>query len=354
MHLPGALALSLGLAASAVSARQQQQQQQQQQQRAVLLSSVQSLTLRGGGAKTSHRRVPAAPQLRCVSPRALCDLHAIDVMRCTNQGSSYGDEDVEWSCAAELPAELKLGATDVVCEGYASSDDPHVLKGSCGVEYTLALTDLGERRYPDLARGRDRWFGAGGDAHGADNAWAAGLFFLVFVAVVAWIAYSACVAASDNNRRQANTARRYGGGGDGGGGGGGGGGWGPGGGGWGPRNDPPPPYPGTNNSYKSSSNGGSSSSSSSSQQQQGWRPGFWTGLASGAAASYLASGRNRDNRNNYGYAPWGSNNYGSGSRWGGGDSWAGPSSSSSSSSRRGGSSSGERHESTGFGSTRRR
>ncbi|OAA50013.1 hypothetical protein BBO_01648 [Beauveria brongniartii RCEF 3172] len=348
MHLPGALVLSFGLAASAVSAKQQQRPPPAKS--AVLLSSVQSLTLRGRGAKTSHRRVPAAPQLRCVSPRALCDLHAIDVMRCTNQGSSYGDEDVEWSCAASLPAELKLGATDVVCEGYASSDDPYVLKGSCGVEYTLALTELGERRYPDLARGGDRWFGDA-QSRGNNNAWA-GLFFLVFVAVVAWIVYSACVAASDNNRRQANTARRYGGGGDGGGsgGGGGGGGWGPGGGGWGPRNDPPPPYPGTNNSYKSSSNGGSSS-----QQQQGWRPGFWTGLAGGAAASYLASGRNRDNRNNYGYAPWGSNNYGSGSgsRWGGGDSWAGPSSSSSSS-RGGGSSSGERHESTGFGSTRRR
>ncbi|KAM3513917.1 hypothetical protein MY11210_002454 [Beauveria gryllotalpidicola] len=341
MHLRGALLLSLGLAVSAVSAKQQQRPPPANS--AVLLSSVQSLTLRGRGAKTSHRRVPAAPQLRCVSPRALCDLHAVDVMRCTNQGSSYGDEDVEWSCAASLPAELKLGATDVICEGYASSDDPYVLKGSCGVEYTLALTELGERRYPDLARGGDGWFG---DAQGGTNAWA-GLFCLVFVAVLAWIVYSACVAGSDNNRRQANTARRYGGGGDGGGGGGGGG-WGPGGGGWGPRNDPPPPYPGTNNSYKSSSNGGGSSSS---QQQQGWRPGFWTGLAGGAAASYLASGRNRDNRNNYGYAPWGSNNYGSGSRWGGGDSWAGPSSSSS---RGGGSSSGERHESTGFGSTRRR
>ncbi|KAF1731564.1 Store-operated calcium entry-associated regulatory factor [Beauveria bassiana] len=277
MHLPGALVLSLGLAASAVSAKRQQRPPPANA--AVLLSSVQSLTLRGGGAKTSHRRVPAVPQLRCVSPRALCSLHAIDVMRCTNQGSSYGDQDVEWSCAASLPAELKLGATDVICEGYASADDPYVLKGSCGVEYTLALTELGERRYPDLARGGDdRWFG--GDAQGGNNAWA-GLFFLVFVAVLAWIV-------------------------------------------------------------------------SSSQQQQGWRPGFWTGLASGAAASYLASGRNRDNRNNYGYAPWGSNNYGSGSRWGGGDSWAGPSSSSSSSSRRGGSSSGERHESTGFGSTRRR
>ncbi|ATY61136.1 DUF1183 domain [Cordyceps militaris] len=305
---------------------------------AVLLSEVQTLTLRGGGAKTSHRRVSSVPQLKCVSPRALCDLHSIDVMRCTNQGSSYGDEDIEWSCAASLPPDLKLGATDVVCEGYASSDDPYVLKGSCGVEYTIALTAQGERRYPELARGGwgTRLFD---DGQGGTNA-AAWLFAVIFLGVFAWIAYSACVA-SGNNRGQGNTTRRYGGGG-----GGGGGGDGPGGGGWGPRNDPPPPYPGSNNNQKPSS-----SSSGGGQQQQGWRPGFWTGLAGGAAATYLTSGRNRDNQNRYGYEPWGASNYGSGSRWGGGDSRAGPSSFSS---RGGGSSSNERRESTGFGSTRRR
>ncbi|OAA67466.1 DUF1183 domain protein [Cordyceps fumosorosea ARSEF 2679] len=335
MHIARALLLlplGLGLPATAAAKRPPPSD------KAVLLSSVQTLTVRGGGAKTTHRRVRAIPQLRCVSPdRALCALHAVDLMRCTNQGSSYGDEDVEWSCEASLPPELRLGATDVVCEGYASADDPYVLKGSCGVEYTLALTDQGERRYPELARGGGRGLGGGADA----SAW---LFALVFVGVFAWIAYSACVAGSGNNRRQGHTTRRYGGGG------GGGGGDGPGGGGgWGPRNDLPPPYPGSDNSYKPSSS--SSSSSSSSQQQQGWRPGFWTGLASGAAASYLAGGRNRDNnRNNY--SPWGGNNYGaSGSRWGGGDSWAGPSSSSG---RTRGGGSGDRHESTGFGSTRRR
>ncbi|TQV99604.1 transmembrane protein [Cordyceps javanica] len=341
MHLTRALLLSLGLAASTASAKRASPAAPRN---AVLLSDVQSLTLRGGGAKTTHRRVAAAPQLRCVSPKALCRLHSVDVMRCTNQGASYGDEDVEWSCAASLPPELKLGATDVICEGYASSDDPYVLKGSCGVEYTLALTAQGERRYPELARG-DRWFGNGdGDDGRGGTDPSAWLFAVIFVAVFAWIAYSACVAGSDNNRRQGH-ARRFG---DGGGGwGGGGGGDGPGGGGWGPRNDPPPPYPGSNNSYKSSSNGAGAGGA---QQQQGWRPGFWTGLASGAAATYLAGGHGRDNRNNYGYTPWGASNYGSGSRWGGGDSRAGP----SSSSRNGGSASGERHESTGFGSTRRR
>ncbi|KXJ94296.1 hypothetical protein Micbo1qcDRAFT_159393, partial [Microdochium bolleyi] len=115
---------------------------------AILLSEVQSLTLRGDGALTKHRRVPAAPQLKCISSPALCRLHAIEAMRCTNQGAGYDSEDIQWSCSASLPAELKLGSTDVICEGYASSEDPYVLKGSCGVEYRLALTKEGEARYP--------------------------------------------------------------------------------------------------------------------------------------------------------------------------------------------------------------
>lgn len=276
---------------------------------AILLSGVQSLTLRGDGALSTNRRVSAIPQLKCISPSAICNLYSIDVMRCSNQGSSYGGEDVEWSCSASLPAELKLGSTDVICEGYASPDDPYVLKGSCGVEYRLVLTEVGEQRYPDIASGGPKLFGNG--EGGTDySAW---IFTFIFVGILAWIVYSACVAP--NRAGGAPAARRGGGFG----GGGGGGGWNPG---FGPdddNNDPPPPYPGTK--------------SSSSRQQRGWTPGFWSGAAGGAAAGYMAGSRGQ-NRNNSSQAR------SSGGGWGGG------SSSSSSSSAR--------HESTGFGSTSRR
>ncbi|KAF3344187.1 Serine/threonine-protein kinase SRPK3 [Verticillium dahliae VDG2] len=197
---------------------------------AILLSQVKTLTLRGDGAQTTHRRLPAVPQLKCLSAPKLCALHPIDVLRCTNQGSGYDAEDVQWSCAANLPVDLKLGSTDVVCEGYSSADDPYVLKGSCGVEY----------RVP----------------------------------------------------------------------------------------------------------------SSSNQQGQGWRPGFWSGLAGGAAAGYMAGGRNNNNNNNNNNrndrrTGFGGGGYGYGTNDGYG--WgAGPSRTSS------GSSSSARHESTGFGSTNRR
>lgn len=291
------LALSLALSGAAAKPKPKPPSKN-----AILLSDVESLTLRGSGAVTKHRRVPAIPQLRCVSSPKICDLYSVDVMRCVNQGSSYGDEDIQWSCTASLPDTLKLGSTDVVCEGYASPDDDYVLKGSCGVEFRMALTEKGEHRYPELA-------GEGGK----QLDWAGFLFFAIFFAVVAVIVYGACIRGQENRDPQREDIRR----GWGGGGGGGGGGWG-----WGPGNDPPPPYPGTK------------------PQDNSWQPGFWSGAAAGAAgggaAGYWAGSRNRDShRHNYGST---GRNHG----WGGG------------SSRSSSSGSDARHESTGFGSTSRR
>lgn len=283
---------------------------------AIKLSDVQSLTLHGKGEMTNHRRVGAIPQLRCISRKPICDLYQIDVMRCTNQGSSWGEEDIQWSCVASLPEELKLGGTDVICEGYSSPDDPYVLKGSCGVEYTVALTSKGEKRYPDIANGGG-WFN---DGRGGTD-WAAYIFTIIFVGILGWIIYSACIRAG---RQGGNIPRHDRGG------------WQPGPGpGWGPggddNNDPPPPYPGTK-----PPGGGAG----------GWKPGFWSGAAAGAGAGYWAGGRNnRNNRSNY----RNSNDYGStggGSWFNGGGSHGGGSS--------GGSFSSTTRSSTGFGSTSRR
>ncbi|KAI5926414.1 hypothetical protein F4810DRAFT_537197 [Camillea tinctor] len=312
----------------------------------ILLSTVQSLTLRSGHT-TSHRRVPAIPQLRCVSSPSICGLHAVDVLRCTNQGSSYDAEDIQWSCVASLPPELKLGSTDVVCEGYAGPDDPYVLKGSCGVEYRLVLTEEGERKFPDIANGGGGggdgggWFGGGEGRKGAggETDYSAWLFGVIFVGVCVWILYSAFFAAEENRRARPGprTPRNRWGGGGGGGfdpgfgpGGGGGGGFG------GFQDDPPPPYP------------GSKPTSSSSQGGEGWRPGFWSGLAGGAAAGYYAGRNNNTSSSNNNSNRRQPPNYGS--SWGSGSS--SPSSSSWGSGSR--STSSARHESTGFGSTSRR
>jgi hypothetical protein len=43
----------------------------------------------------------------------------------------------QWECKADLNNDIRFGETTVVCEGYDYPDDPFVLVGSCGVEYTL-------------------------------------------------------------------------------------------------------------------------------------------------------------------------------------------------------------------------
>lgn len=286
----------------------------------VLLSNVQSLTLRKD-LKTSHRRVPAIPQLKCVGGNAK-GLYDVDVMRCKNAGSDYDDDNIQWTCTASLPEEFKLGSTDVICEGYDSPNDPYILKGSCGVEYRLVLTDKGEEKY-----GKGGWFS--GPKKGTDESGGTGetvvsvLFWIIFIGVAIWIVFSACVVRGGDVRRP-DTWRPGWGGGYGGGG--------PG----GPGDDPPPPYdwrpqPKPSSSYRN---------------DQQWRPGFWSGALGGAAAGYMAG--SRGNRQDYNQtAP---SNQRGGSWWNNGEG----SSSRSGSSGSSGSASSTRYESTGFGSTSRR
>ncbi|KAI9891332.1 MAG: hypothetical protein M1814_002845 [Vezdaea aestivalis] len=300
---------------------------------AVLLTDVNALTLYGG-RKTTHRRVSALPQLKCVGGDAK-GIYEIDVLRCKNQGTDYDDlkcvfrlehvnlvsrlltlwNSVQWTCTSSLPSEFKLGSTNVICEGYSSPDDPYILKGSCGVEYKLFLTSRGEEKYghrrDPSETSLDRFI---------DKA-----FWFVFAGIIIAVIY-----ALVRSRAREGGAARDGRPGQGWGGGGGG----PGG------DDPPPPYDGPpkpNGAFPRSYGafGGA-------QNQGGWRPGFWTGALGGAAAAYAAGNRNQGNQRQDSW--WGSNN-----NQGGRDSWQARGSNSRSSF---GSSS--RHESQGFGSTSRR
>lgn len=254
-------------------------------------------------------------------------------MRCKNMGADYDAQDIQWTCTASLPPEFKLGSADVVCEGYDSPDDPYVLKGSCGAEYRLILTELGEEKYGRRGGAKSR-FGLGGDGVGSDSSDLFSFFFwALFIGVLGYILYGAFF----NRRAPGTTGGRpqgpWGGGGGGGGG--------------NDDDDPPPPY-----DYQPPRKPHHSSSTSHQEpQQQGWRPGFWTGALGGAAATYMAN-RATANRaeqpRTVNYAP-------SGSR-GGGSWWDNGEGSSRGGARGGSSSSGgsARYESTGFGSTRRR
>ncbi|KAK7190085.1 hypothetical protein DPSP01_006382 [Paraphaeosphaeria sporulosa] len=285
----------------------------------VKLSKIQSLTLRKD-APTSHRRVSAIPQLKCIGGSARGH-YEVDVMRCKNSGADYDDEAIQWTCTASLPEEFKLGSTDVICEGYDYPEDPYILKGSCGVEYRLVLTEKGEEKF-----GRKKpWFGGDDDGEGhhktTGDKVVASVFWLIFIGVAAWIVFNA-VRNWATGQGGAVGGNRPGWGG------GGGGGWG------GNDDDPPPPYdwrPGQGRDKRSYGSTGT----------QGWRPGAWTGAAAGAAAGYAAGRMGGRSGNQTGGSGWGN------SGWNNGE---GSSRSSSGSS----SYSGTRHESTGFGSTSRR
>ncbi|CAI7621426.1 unnamed protein product [Penicillium manginii] len=174
---------------------------------AILLSNVQALTLRANRDTTS-RRVSAAPQLKCIGHEKICALYEIETMRCKNEGYDYDEEDIQWTCTAPLPSEFKLGSTDVICEGYRNSDDPWVLKGSCGVEYRMLLTDEGEERF-----GKEVY--RSGSVTKKDTVTV--IFWVLFIGVLVFIVAAAC--RSDTPVAREQRRRRWGWGGGGGGGG---------------------------------------------------------------------------------------------------------------------------------------
>ncbi|KAJ5173837.1 Protein of unknown function DUF1183 TMEM66 [Penicillium coprophilum] len=279
---------------------------------AILLSNVQTLTLRAH-RMTSSRRVSPIPQLSCAGPsKQICNLYQPEIMRCTNQGYDYDAEDVQWTCTADMPAEFKLGATDVICEGYRNADDKWVLKGSCGVEYRLLLTEAGEKRFGKKAAEWD-WEGKGQSKTGFQKLMTAlgDLIFFWFIAAVLILILAQCFGLGNRRARGPGPARGWGGF------------WGGGGGGGGGGNDPPPPYS-SFDPYKSAG------------RQQGWTPGFWTGALGGAAAGYQM-GRRSDNGSRDRMSMGRSGGYDSGE----GSSRSPPQFSSTTAS-------------TGFGSTRRR
>ncbi|KAK9472004.1 uncharacterized protein V1510DRAFT_418379 [Dipodascopsis tothii] len=174
-------------------------------------------------------------------------------MQCYNMGLGEGG-DVEWRCEADIPGDLRLGRTDVTCEGYDYPDDPYVLRGSCGVEYRLQVlpggrVGGGRRQAPKLA--------------GADDDDDPGYWPLVIVAALAlalfWVTRNGTPVPARPRR-----------------------GWG----GWGGGDDqppgPPPPYSPTDRKPFSPEQAA---------MREQWRPGFWTGLGAGAAAASLLGRR---------------------------------------------------------------
>ncbi|XP_053475454.1 store-operated calcium entry-associated regulatory factor isoform X2 [Ictalurus furcatus] len=140
---------------------------------AVLLRDVQALTLYRGRYTTARRSSPV-PQLQCVGGSAGCTAFVPEVVQCQNKG--WDGVDVQWECKADMDNWYRFGKVEVSCEGYNNPDDPYVLRGSCGLEYTLELTAEGRQnqgsfRFSDFASG----FFQGKQQHGSSQPFQSGL-----------------------------------------------------------------------------------------------------------------------------------------------------------------------------------
>ncbi|XP_034080359.1 store-operated calcium entry-associated regulatory factor isoform X2 [Gymnodraco acuticeps] len=108
----------------------------------VLLRDVQALTLYRGRYTTARRSSPVL-QLQCVGGSAGCQAFSPDVVQCQNKG--WDGVDVQWECKTDMDNAYRFGRIEVSCEGYSQPADALILRGSCGLEYTLELTEGGRR-----------------------------------------------------------------------------------------------------------------------------------------------------------------------------------------------------------------
>lgn len=97
------------------------------------MSSLSALTLHSN-RRTASRRLPPVPQLTCKG--SLCRKYTPDVVQCVAVGTD-GVGGLEWKCEADLPSGFRFGDVDVSCEGWDGPDDPNILRGSCGLTYSL-------------------------------------------------------------------------------------------------------------------------------------------------------------------------------------------------------------------------
>lgn len=100
-----------------------------------LLKDVETITLHRG-QKTTGGRTSPVPQMACVG--AGCHIRQPSTAQCHNKGSDGND--AQWECVAKFDYKYKFGKIEVLCEGYEYPNDPYILTGSCGLEYTIEYT----------------------------------------------------------------------------------------------------------------------------------------------------------------------------------------------------------------------
>ena len=78
------------------------------------------------------------------------DRYKPTTVQCHNVGSDGAD--AQWRCEAELDSDVAFDTVEVSCEGYYAPEDEYVLKGSCGLEYSLKFTNAYKDRQAEARR----------------------------------------------------------------------------------------------------------------------------------------------------------------------------------------------------------
>ncbi|XP_072239767.1 store-operated calcium entry-associated regulatory factor [Leuresthes tenuis] len=125
----------------------------------VLLRDIQALTFYRDRSTTARRSSPV-PQLKCVGGSAGCHVFTPETVQCLNKG--WDGVDVQWECRTDMDNSYRFGHIEVSCEGYSHPADDYILKGSCGLEYTLELTGEGQRRTQGTFGSQGGFKGMGG------------------------------------------------------------------------------------------------------------------------------------------------------------------------------------------------
>lgn len=285
----------------------------------ILLQDIQVITLNQGKYTNARRSAPIL-QLKCTGGTAGCSAYVPQVVQCYNRGSD--GYDVQWECKTEMEKAYRFGQLEVSCEGYDYPDDPYVLKGSCGLEYKLDLTGVGNHQHG--YRTEESYYSKP-HRHGGSSVGTIvliGLACLVIFFLYKWL--------SAPQQQQWTTGGR------------------------GPStfgSSASPPPPGFRPEYmpgSGSSGGGCSYPDPNSPPNNSGLGGFWTGATTGGILGYLFGSRNnagyhrQPNYSGFGSSGWG--NSGSGSGWGASASRGSSASSSGSDTR----------TTSGFGGTKRR
>ncbi|XP_041357590.1 store-operated calcium entry-associated regulatory factor-like [Gigantopelta aegis] len=108
----------------------------------ILLEDLKVLTLYSDRMTTGRRSSPV-PQLKCVGGSAQNAYIPLTV-QCYNRG--FDGYDTQWECKTDMDNEYRFGKVEVTCEGYDYPNDPFILRGSCGLEYTLEYTKEGYQK----------------------------------------------------------------------------------------------------------------------------------------------------------------------------------------------------------------